>query len=287
MAQSPTVVPGAVYLPAVRVVGRQHVEASLTGVEWVDHDPDSDGGLTVWIDSATVGVSRCFSELDNSTHRHLIERMSRVLVQPDRSVGPSPVVLGALVKRIGAYEPDLVDLIHSLSVDSEGDIDAFCVGERAFANFLSLREVVLPRSITHIGNSAFYECTGLTSVTLPDSLIHIGNRAFNGCRGLTSVTLPDSLTYIGAYAFYGCRGLTSVTLPDSLTHIGNNAFWGCTELTSVMLPNSLTHVGSYAFFGCTMLTSVTLPDTLTHSGISAFCGCAGLTSVTRSMSALG
>ena len=57
MAQPPSAVPGNVYLPPVRVVGRHHVEDALLGVD-VEHDPDGDGGLTVWIDSATVGLER-------------------------------------------------------------------------------------------------------------------------------------------------------------------------------------------------------------------------------------
>ena len=51
MAQSPTAVPGNFCLPPVRVVNRHHVEAALSGVDF-EHEPDGDGGLTAWIDSA-------------------------------------------------------------------------------------------------------------------------------------------------------------------------------------------------------------------------------------------
>ena len=46
-------------------------------------------------------------------------------------------------------------------------------------------ELVIPDSVTEIGNSAFSYCSGLTSVTIPDSVTSIGYAAFDGCSGLT------------------------------------------------------------------------------------------------------
>jgi hypothetical protein len=69
-----------------------------------------------------------------------------------------------------------------------------------------------------------------TSVVIPDSVTNIGDCAFDGCTGLTSVVIPDSVTNIGDYAFRGCSGLTSVVIPDSVTNIGDYAFDGCTKI---------------------------------------------------------
>ncbi|MGI6493366.1 MAG: leucine-rich repeat protein [Candidatus Methanomethylophilaceae archaeon] len=62
--------------------------------------------------------------------------------------------------------------------------------------------VVIPDSVTSIGDFAFYKCTGLTSVTIPDSVISIGDYAFYNCTGLTSIIIPGSVTDIGEQAFY-------------------------------------------------------------------------------------
>ena len=151
---------------------------------------------------------------------------------------------------------------------------------KLYLNGELVTDLVIPNSVTSIGDYAFYDCTGLTSVTIPNSVTSIGNVAFGGCSGLTSVTPPNSVTSIGNYAFQNCTGLTSVTIPNSVTSIGNYAFQNCTGLTSVTIPNSVTSIESSVFHSCTGLTSVTIPNTVTSIGSYAFAYCTGLTSVT-------
>ncbi|MDR3172212.1 MAG: leucine-rich repeat domain-containing protein, partial [Treponema sp.] len=139
--------------------------------------------------------------------------------------------------------------------------------------------IILPDTLTSIGDYAFAYCNGLTSVTIPDSVTSIGASAFDSCIGLTSVTIPDSVTSIGASAFDSCSGLTSVTIPDSVTSIGERAFYSC-SLTSVTISGKVTSIGASAFQYCSRLTSVTIPDSVNSIGDYAFSWCAGLTSVT-------
>ena len=143
-----------------------------------------------------------------------------------------------------------------------------------------ITDLVVPDSITRIGEHAFSNCSGLTSITIPDSVTSIGYSAFSGCSSLTSITIPDSVTSIGDYSFFGCSGLTSIMIPDGVTSIGHDLFSGCSGLTSITLPDSVTSIGSSAFYGCSGLTSITIPDSVTNIGGSAFYGCSGLTSIT-------
>jgi hypothetical protein len=123
------------------------------------------------------------------------------------------------------------------------------------SNFRSyLTNVIIPDSVTSIGDSAFYNCTSLTSVTIPSSVTSIGDSAFGSCTSLTSVTIPSSVTSIGNFAFQGCTSLTSVTIPDSVTIIRVSTCYNCTSLTSVIIPNSVTSIGSFAFSGTSLTT---------------------------------
>ena len=131
-------------------------------------------------------------------------------------------------------------------------------------------DIVIPNSVTSIGNRAFYRCTGLTSITIPNSVTSIGNSAFYGCTGLTSITIPNSVTSIGNSAFYGCTGLTSITIGNSVTSIGDYAFCNCRGLTSITIPNSVTSIRYGTFYNCSGLTSVTIPSPVKTIDENAF-----------------
>ena len=153
------------------------------------------------------------------------------------------------------------------------------IGEYAFG-FSSLTSVTIGNGVTSIGNYAFANCSSLTSVTIGNSVTSIGNYAFEGCSNLTSITIPDSVTTIGNYAFEDCYSLTSVTIGNGVTSIGNNAFGWCYSLTSVTIGNGVTSIGEYAFEDCRSLTSITIPDSVTSIGNYAFEDCSSLTSIT-------
>ncbi len=91
------------------------------------------------------------------------------------------------------------------------------------------------------------ENTGIIDLVIPNSVTSIGDYAFAGCYDLTSVTIPNSVTSIGWSAFEGCPDLTSVTIPNSVTSIGNEAFCICPGLTSLTIGSGVTSIGEGAF----------------------------------------
>ena len=132
--------------------------------------------------------------------------------------------------------------------------------------------------VTSLGFEAFYN-GNLVSVIIPNSVTSIGNNAFNYCHNLTNAPLPNSITNLGRYAFSQCPSLTSVTLPNSLTTIGYGAFETCASLATVNLPNSVTTISDDAFAYCPSLTSVTIPSSVTNLGHIVFFGCSSLASI--------
>ena len=154
------------------------------------------------------------------------------------------------------------------------------IGDYAFSTCSSLTGITIPSSVTNIGDHAFFCCTSLTSIAIPDGVTSIGNYAFFYCRSLTSITIPDSVTSINAYAFDGCRSLTSIAIPDGVTSIGESAFSDCTGLTSITIPGSVTSIGNFAFYVCSSLTSTTIENGIISIGERAFSGCSSLTGIT-------
>ncbi len=87
--------------------------------------------------------------------------------------------------------------------------------------------LVIPDSVTYIGECAFWFCSSLTGeIAFPSGLTYLGDGAFNVCMGLTGTPVfPETLTYIGSHAFDGCSGLSgTVIVPDSVTQVGEDAF---------------------------------------------------------------
>jgi hypothetical protein len=56
------------------------------------------------------------------------------------------------------------------------------------------------------------ECGNLISVVLPDSLTSIGDGAFEDCYDLETAVIPDGVTSIGKHAFLGCDSLTEIAV---------------------------------------------------------------------------
>ena len=154
------------------------------------------------------------------------------------------------------------------------------IGDYAFRGCDSLTSVVIPNSVTTIGDYAFNNCSSLTSVVIPDSVTSIGHVAFAYCTSLTSIVIPNSVTTIGYAAFNNCSSLASITIPNSVTSIGTWAFWSCTNLTSITIPDNVTTIGNYTFQSCDNLTSITIPNSVTRIGSGAFYDCRSLTSIT-------
>ena len=125
----------------------------------------------------------------------------------------------------------------------------------------SLKSIVIPDSVTSIGEYTFYNCTQLESVTFSNALVSIGKYAFAFCTKLESITLSNTLVSIGEYAFARCESLTSVEIPDSVNEIGTMAFNNCLSMTNVIISSSATRIGERAFSNSTSLEKIVFGGT--------------------------
>ena len=179
----------------------------------------------------------------------------------------------------------------------------------AFGGNAQLTHVVLPNTVTHIGEYAF-RFSNYVQVDLPESLISIGDYAFDNCNSQKDVYIGPYVASIGDCAFNGfgitnitvhpdnpnfaCAGGvlfsrdmtrlicypagkqdTTYTIPDGVTEIAPGAFSTFSPravLEQVAFPDSLRVIGNSAFTDQAKLQSLTLPRNLEIIGDYAFVG---------------
>ena len=179
-----------------------------------------------------------------------------------------------------------------------------------YLNGKKVTNLVIPNSVTSIGDYAFEYCSGLTSVEIPSSVTSIGYSAFEGCTGLTSIEIPSNIINLGTGVFRYCRfktitigagvkdycaalngayaeeiHITDLTsLFESYTNEGGwlhdaKLFLNGELITELVVPDGVRAINSFLFFGYSGLKSITIPNSVTSIGMYAFSKCTGLTSI--------
>ena len=176
--------------------------------------------------------------------------------------------------------------------------------DRAFLGCGSLSEIVIPSSVTSIGDLEFYGCGSLSEIVIPSSVTSIGYKAFCGCSSLKYISIPKSVIGLNGNPFAEWKGkleclspnfvyeddilfnkdksriisfrnqnIKSYVIPSSVTSIGDRAFLGCGSLSEIVIPSSVTSIGDSAFLGCGSLSEIVIPFSVTSIGDSAFYDC--------------
>lgn len=149
-------------------------------------------------------------------------------------------------------------------------------GSMGLTDNTSLTTVILPETLTTIGNSVFAMCKNLQEINIPANVRTLGRWMFEGCNRLAEVTLPDGITELPASAFYD-TGIKSIELPASITTIGGWAFKQCNNLTSMTIPASVTSLGKGIFENCSTLSSADIKANISILPGDIFLNCVKLT----------
>ena len=162
------------------------------------------------------------------------------------------------------------------------------IKDEAFSGFSDLKTVNIAKNSStspsfSIGNSAFKDCTSLKNISSLNMTNAIGASAFENCTALTSVDIWDSsIETIEASAFKN-TGLTGIIIPNDVQRIESSAFYGCSALTDVQFGinvdvSLLRSIGDLAF--CyTSLESVIIPSNVRTIASTAFGSCLNLKTV--------
>lgn len=102
-------------------------------------------------------------------------------------------------------------------------------------------KLTLPSGLQRINDYAFYYNTNITEIVVPSTVTEIGEGAFGNCSKLEKITFQGTgLTTIGPFAFAYTNALSEITLPSSVQELDQYAFYyGGTKnviLTSLQAP---------------------------------------------------
>ena len=97
---------------------------------------------------------------------------------------------------IGKY---LITAKYTISGEYKIKDGTICVADSAFGSCTSLKNIIIPGSVTSIGSGAFSHCTSLENITIPSSITSIRSDAFNnsGLKTIYGVSGSYAETFAG------------------------------------------------------------------------------------------
>ncbi len=117
-------------------------------------------------------------------------------------------------------------------------------------------EIILPDTVTEIGDLCFDNWDGLVKVVMGDNVTSIGKQAFSFCDNLEEINISKKVYIIKSGLFVGCVKLKNIEIPSGVTAIHSSAFENCASLESITIPASVISIGYLALKGCTSLKSI-------------------------------
>lgn len=143
------------------------------------------------------------------------------------------ILLTLVIILAAAFSPALADKAFAAGGLSGANIkDGVLVGYYGDGG-----DIVIPNTVTEIGEKAFEGNEDITSITIPGSVSNIGYEAFKGCTNLTSVKFSDpkdgAQMVIRVSAFNDCTSLEDITIPAVCRYVTGNVFKGCTALKEI------------------------------------------------------
>lgn len=146
------------------------------------------------------------------------------------------------------------------------------IGEGAFSDFVSVRDVHLPETLIKISGDAFNENMQLKSINFPENLKNISSYAFSGCEKMELPMFPSKLKTIGEYAFCGCNKIKTFSFPKNTKKVTKGILSECKLLSKINMSRHTEVISEYAFSYCPQIKKIKLPKNVRTVTMSAFIG---------------
>ena len=133
---------------------------------------------------------------------------------------------------------NIIEETERYSLDDKGVLtfkaDVTLIKSDEFRGRNDIKKIILPGTISSIGNHAFAFNSELKEILFSEGLRLIWSEAFCRCSKLKKIQLPASTERICSYAFSFCIGLKDAIVPSN-AWIDNHVFDGCDALKKVII----------------------------------------------------
>lgn len=210
--------------------------------------------------------------------------MTDLAVMPNRGLAfNNPLSANTTLKRV--VLPATVTAIEEAAfancraLETMDTENAQSIGQWAFENCISLRNVHIGEKTENIYNTAFKNCTALATVNIPGSVQTLGRWLFEGCENLETITLNEGVRNLSQSTFYSC-GVRSISIPSTVIEIPDWVFQECHNLEHITLHDGITSIGEAVFLRCYSLKDFRIPKGVTVIRNNMFDECQSLQRVT-------
>ena len=190
----------------------------------------------------------------------------------------------------------------------------------AFSGNKSIKKLVIPESVTNVGNGAFDRCSNLTQANVNAN--KLGDVVFYGCGNLEKVIIGKNVSSWGVNIFAVSNKLNDLTILSETLNINNNKLGKCSLLKEIKInednnkyksvdgivyskdgttiyayptgkegdtyefSSNIKTVGECAFSGCKIIY-IDIPESVINVGNGAFDRCSNLTQANVNANKLG
>ena len=261
--------------------------------------------ITVTVDGKAHTIEQGFTFVPNTQHKFVVRIENDVETKVTLSINPwnqDPNTYGIPDNEIwytstvgeivvpNASASFGANLLSNTYVNGKGvmtfDGPVTEIGYNAFAySYGSLDSIIIPNSVTYIGNYAFSDCFSLSSFTIPNSVNRLGWGIFRDCKSLEEFNgkfaSNEGKALIKDNVLIACvpNGVSEFIIPNGISTIEAHAFEGSEDLLSVTISNSVNYINGFAFMDCIGLNSITIPSNVKEIECCAFEGCTSLNSI--------
>ena len=134
------------------------------------------------------------------------------------------------------------------SITSLKDIEGYYNGEITYPTIIKIPDKIDGVTVTSVVLSGGAEISNVTDIVIPDTVTVIGQAAFQNMDGLKNVVMPSMLEKIEKSAFSHCESIEKLEIPNTVKSIGRFAFRNTDSLKELTITSDDIEIAGSCFY---------------------------------------